>query len=128
MSSVVKSFLSRISAPPLTTDRELSGGKAQTTRSLGDWEGTKVEEYRGFAGWMIEGAGSVFDTGFASEDGGSRVTLHPDDEIFVHGFWFTRRHEDAKDWGPLTMRLQPSLKVAAPKLISRPSGRFNRRR
>ncbi len=42
---------------------------------------------------MIEGVGSVFDTGFASENGGSRVTLHPDDEIFVHGFWFTRRHE-----------------------------------
>ena len=24
----------------------------QTTRSLRDWEGAKVEKYRGFAGWM----------------------------------------------------------------------------
>ena len=36
------------------------------------------------------------------------------------GLWFTRRHEDTKDCGPFTMRLRPSLKVAAPKLMSSP--------
>src|SRR5690606_11472668 len=45
-----------------------------------------------------------------------------------YSYWFTRRHEDTKSCLPLTMRLQPSLNVAAPKLMRRPSGRFNRRR
>ena len=44
------------------------------------------------------------------------------------GSRFTRRREDAKAVWLLTMRLTPSLNVAAPKLISRPNGCCRRRR
>ena len=49
--------------------------------------------------------------------------------VEAHGWdWFTRRRGDAEVGRLLTMRWRPSLSVAAPKLMSRPTGRFIRRR
>ena len=50
------------------------------------------------------------------------------DVRFVEAHWFTRRRGDAEGWRLLTMRCSPSLSVAAPKLMSSPTGRFIRRR
>jgi hypothetical protein len=57
--------------------------------------------------------GGDFDDGFVEAHGGDG---------------FTRRRGDAEVGRLLTMRWRPSLRVAAPKLMSSPSGRFIRRR
>ncbi len=80
--------------------------------------------------WVLGvGGGEFFGLGLTRRREGRGRGRGRERGGWVYGlFWFMRRREDWVSLWFLTIRLQPSLKVDAPKLMSSPSGRSSNRR